>query len=149
MSTAWIWTQLQGHERKGAKALKRLFHVQTDSGASEEYFSKGAKLFFRFFSRRQILVPSRNSHFGRPKTNFSGFQKFRFAFFSSTFSFFPPLGQQKLPVRGRGGTLPPTPPPPACYATEQTWNCLLYMKTLVRYIWMSHPPVDHKWGQND
>ena len=44
----------------------------------EEYFSQGAKSFFLiFFLKVECFFPVGNSHFGRPKTNFSGFKKWK------------------------------------------------------------------------
>ena len=42
----------------------------------KEYFSE-AKSFFLIFSRREMLFPVENFHFGRPETNFSGFEKWK------------------------------------------------------------------------
>ena len=45
-------------------------------GAQEEYFSQG-KVIFLIFPSVKCLFPVENSHFGTPKTNFSGFDKWK------------------------------------------------------------------------
>ena len=98
----------------------------------------------------KCFFPLENSHFGRPKTNFRRFQKWKakkkkkkkkgphlfsdvfllpfpnFHLFFSIFTpflffpclFFPNTSAKISRSEVSGGTLPPCPPPPACYATD-------------------------------
>ena len=49
-------------------------HIQ---GRNRIKFSEEAKSVFLIFSRREMLYPVEYFHFGRPKTNFSGFEKWK------------------------------------------------------------------------
>ena len=49
----------------------------------------GGKSFFLIFSQREMFFPVENFQFGRPKTNFSGFEKWKAK--KKNFPFFPCL----------------------------------------------------------
>ena len=50
-----------------------------EQGRKRKIFSEGAKSFFliMIFSQREMFFPVENFHFGRLKTNFSGFEKWK------------------------------------------------------------------------
>ena len=51
---------------------------KTIPGAYKKYFSEGAKSFFLiFFQGVKCFFPVENSHCGKPKTNFNGFEKWK------------------------------------------------------------------------
>ena len=124
---------------------------QTGGGGKSNIF-RGGKVIFPDFSMK-CFFSVENSHFGWPKTNFSGFEKlkaknkkkssicnfssFHFQFFIFPFSVFflfcsisPfflaslfPVGQHKFPGQKSLGGHS-APLPPSCYATGQTDNSL-------------------------
>ena len=51
--------------------------LQKEQGCNRYIFLRGQSHFSWFFSRHEMLFPGRNSHFGRPKTNFCRFQKWK------------------------------------------------------------------------
>ena len=123
-----------------------------DRGVRGIFFRGGKVIFPEFFPSVKCFFSVENSHFGRPKTNFSGFfgagkvlssfynfSSFHFQFstfpfwifllFFSVFPFFLPslfpVGQQKFPGEKYQGAL--CPPAPGCYATVSRGKlCILY-----------------------
>ena len=104
---------------------------QACRGVTGIFFWGGKVIFPDFFPGVKSFFPVENSHFGRPKTNFRRFQKWKakkkkkkkkkgphlfFWRFPASVSNFPPFSLFSLPLFSRYvSTLPPCPP--ACYAT--------------------------------
>ena len=72
----------------------------SNQGCNRHILLRGRSYFSSFFARRKMFFPSKNSHFGRPKTNFHHFQKWKakkkkkssplFITFPTSISNFPP-----------------------------------------------------------
>ena len=101
-------------------------------------FRGGGKSLFPIFSRREMLYPGRNFHFGRPQTNLSCFKKvkskipnfylsfYNFPSFSVHFSVFPclflPGRSAKIRWKTLWGTLPPAPVMPLALNLDKRWQ---------------------------
>ena len=53
------------------------FHIAMHAGFRGIFFRGGKVIFVEFFPGLKCFFPVENSHFGRPKTNFSGFEKWK------------------------------------------------------------------------
>ena len=115
--------------------FKKMAKTTTPRGVRGICFRGGKVIFPDCFLGVKCFLPVQISHFGRPKTNFSGFEKwkakrkkkwsshpsfFRFSFFFLHFPFFLaslfPVSQQKFPSEKCQGALWP----PGCDATAPT-----------------------------
>ena len=95
----------------------------TDYRGVRGIFFRGDKVIFPdFFPGEKCFFPVENSHFGRPKANFSGFQKWNvdfpslklhFAFFFFQYLFFPSKSAEISLSKVSGALCPlhPTHPP--------------------------------------
>ena len=96
-------------------------HLYQYQGHKRHIFLRGHSNFSWFFQGVKCFLPEENSHFGRPKTNCSGFEKWK----------------AKKEVRSLGGTLPPAP---ACYVTDQYMKIHEWTPNLV----VQHAPQEIK-----